>query len=257
MKRCPASVRRGGWAAVLWLALAIAAAACRGKEGGRPESAGTAGAEEELQAGPYVTAGGVLYRVSEGGREAVLALPGAGPAPDTLALDSVSTSALGAPRFRRLALAPDSGAVAWEVGGAGAWVGVAGRTRQSVWLLNHWTDALPDRLIWSPVGRYLVVRLRHRDGRVGVEVFDTPAGKRLLLPWERECEGIDACDVTAVKWVGGTLMDVEIRLGEDEPSVPFEVNVTELAPAPGPKEAKDERRVSAATSVEEARFPPG
>lgn len=258
MKRRRTLLRQDRWTPVLLLALTLMAiGGCRGKEQGRPASNGTAPAEEELEAGPYVTDGGVLYELSPEGRTALLALPGAGPAPDTLAFDSTSASALGAPKFRRLVLSPDSEAVAWEVGGAGSWVGVAGRLTRGVWLLNHWTGALPDTLIWSPVGRYLAVQLRHPDGRASVDVFDTSVRKRLALPWQRECEGIDACDVTEVRWVGGTLMDVEIRLGEDEPSVPFEVNVSELTPVSGPKEVSDERRISAATPVEEARSPSG
>ncbi len=35
----------------------------------------------------------------------------------------------------------------------------------------------------------------------------------------------DECDVASVKWLGGSLLNVEIRLGPAELPVPYEVNV--------------------------------
>lgn len=180
--------------------------------------------------GPYAFTQGILYRIEEGSEIPMVAVPGSGPARDTLPLEVSSAPALGPARFRRLAVSPDTEWVAWEVGGPGAWVGVVGPEERTTRVLGSWSKALPDTLLWAPAGGYLAVSLRHPDGRRSVEVFDVTAGKPLVLPWKGDCEGENRCDVTAARWVGGTLLDVEIRPGPDEPSVPFEINVSGLAP---------------------------
>lgn len=191
-----------------------------------------AGTEEptatRTRVGPYAFTQGILYRLEEEAEIPIVAVPGSGPARDTLPLELSSAPALGPARFRRLAVSPDTQWVAWEVGGPGAWVGVVGPEERTARVLGSWSKALPDTLLWAPAGGYLAVSLRHPDGRRGVDVFDVSVGKPLVLPWEKDCEGEDRCDVTAVRWVGGTLLDVEIRPGPDEPSVPFEINVSGL-----------------------------
>ncbi len=79
--------------------------------------------------------------------------------------------------------------------------------------------------MWAPASRYLAVWLTHLDGRRSLSVVDAEEGERLELPWELECETVGECDVVEVEWLGGTLLDVRIRLGPAEFSVPFEVNV--------------------------------
>ncbi len=99
-------------------------------------------------------------------------------------------------------------------------------------MLARWTQALPDTVLWAPSGRYVAVWLRHAGRRHSVEVFDADMGRRLTMPWERECARSQQCDVQRAAWVGGTLLDVDIRLGPGEQALPFEVNVSSAAGEP-------------------------
>jgi hypothetical protein len=222
--------RRQGAATGKSIALTLAiAVGCGGDTSRDSEAPRYEQTIDGIAAGPYMAEAGVLYRGVDGRRTPVLALPGAGAAADTLSTDG--QGALGEPTFRRLVLSPDSQWVAWEVAGAGSWVGVAGPD-PAVRVLDRWAAALPDALIWAPTARYLAVRLKHPDGHSSLELFDVGRDGRLPLPWDDDCAGTGTCDVTRVRWLGGTLLNVEIRLGPDEPSVPFEVNAGELGSEP-------------------------
>jgi hypothetical protein len=61
-------------------------------------------------------------------------------------------------------------------------------------------------------------------------VFDAVSSARLEMPWDMDCIYEEDCDVERVVWLGGTLLNVGIRLGPAEESVPFEVNVAETSP---------------------------
>lgn len=226
-------------------AVGLAAIACEpngmpGDEDERPVSSRIDRAAARVDRAPFVVTRDVLFRIEDGRRDPVLALAGSGPARDTLRLGRDSAGgALGTPRFRRLIAAPDSSWLAWEVVGGGAWVGVIAPVEPHARTLGHWTDALPDTLLWSPAGRYLAVPLRSGAGTLALSVFDTERGEPLGLPWEAECAATRACDIADVRWVGGTLLDVEIRPGADESAVPYEVNVEDLAPATGSDDEED------------------
>jgi hypothetical protein len=58
-----------------------------------------------------------------------------------------------------------------------------------------------------------------------VWVYDAVEAARLEMPWETDCAYVEDCDVERVVWLGGTLLNVGIRLGPAEASVPYEVNV--------------------------------
>jgi hypothetical protein len=109
-------------------------------------------------------------------------------------------------------------------------VGVVGLGEPAVRVLGRWSGAVPNAVLWAPAGRYLAVWLGWAAGRRSLEVFDAVAGVRLEMPWEVECGYAEACDVAEAAWLGGTLLDVEIRLGPAELPVPFEVNVADVAP---------------------------
>lgn len=203
----------------------IFAVACESRESKTPpQQRGSAPTRIERR-GPFAVAGGVLYRAVDDSLKPVLALPGAGPAPDTAAECAPAIPKLGQQGFGTLILAPDSDAVAWVTGGPGACVGVDGLLPQRGGVLGRWTEAIPEEIVWAPAGRYLAVWLEHAHGRHSIDVFDTWTGERLEMPWREDCEGAEACDVKRVEWAGGTLLDVEIRLGPGEVPVPFEVNV--------------------------------
>lgn len=175
--------------------------------------------------------GGTLFRREGGSLVAVAVLPGAGgSAPDTLKECAAEIPELGEARFRRLSLGADTTSAAWATGGPGACVGVVGLGRPAARVLGHWSGAVLDRVLWAPAGRYLAVWLGWAGGRRSLEVFDTLGGARLEMPWEAECDFTEVCDVAEVAWLGGTLLDVEIRLGPAELPVPFEVNVAEVVP---------------------------
>lgn len=184
---------------------------------------------ELSEAGPFAAAAGVLYYREARQLHAIAALPGGGAAPDTLG-PCPALPGLGQSGFRRLVVSPDSDHVAWQSAGPGTCVGVASGAPRSVRILGRWSAALPDSLIWAPRGGYLAISLVHPDGRHGLSVFDTRVGTPLMMPWETECEDQAACDVSRVKWLGGTLLNVEIRRGPAELAVAYEVNVSTAVP---------------------------
>lgn len=222
--------RRIERALALVLASALAAAGCAGES--RPESEGAASSTSSdaaslkpLRSGQFTTRGGVLYRVEGDELLAVTALPGAGVAPDTLENCAAAIPRLAEDGFRRLVASPDAGRAAWQTSGPGACVGVADAASGAISVLGRWSTAVPDSLVWAPRGGYLAVLLMHPDGRHSVGVFDAETGAELAMPWEADCEGRADCDVSRVKWLGGSLLNVEIRQGPAELSVPYEVNV--------------------------------
>ncbi|MGD2216377.1 MAG: hypothetical protein PVJ64_06460 [Gemmatimonadales bacterium] len=183
------------------------------------------------QAGPYAIADGALYRREGGSFVTVAVLPGAAEsAPDTLEECAAEMPELGRARFEHLDLAPDTMWAAWSTSGPGACAGVVGLGEPAVRLLGRWLGAVPEKLLWAPTSRYLAVWLTSATGRRSLDVFDVVAGSRLEMPWEVECDYAEACDVAQAVWLGGTLLDVEIRLGPAELPVPFEVNVVDVAP---------------------------
>ncbi len=188
-------------------------------------------AAEIRPVGPYAVAGDALYRREDGTLVAVAVLPGAeAAAPDTLEECVAEIPDLGKAHFGRLDLAPDTAWAAWATTGPGACVGVLSPGEPGVRVLGRWLAAYPDTLLWAPAGHYLAIGLA-RAGRRDLEVYDAMAGRRLQMPWEFECGYEGDCDVTSATWLGGTLLNVEIRLGPAEPPVPFEVNVAAAAPA--------------------------
>ncbi len=104
-------------------------------------------------------------------------------------------------------------------------------------MLGRWSAAVPDALIWAPGGRHLAVLLVHPDARRSLAVFDVRTGALLSMPWEADCEGRVDCDVSRVEWLGGTLLNVEIRQGPAELSVPYEVNVSMAGSVPASEES--------------------
>ncbi len=212
----------------------LATALCAGCE--RAEREPPAEAEEPPavaleRAGPYAIAGGTLYRREGESLVAVAVLPDAGEsAPDTLEGCSAEIPELGKARFKHLDLAEDTAWAAWSSSAPGACVGVVGLGEPAVRVLGRWSGAVPNTTLWAPAGRYLAVWLGRAAGRRSLEVFDAIAGVRLEMPWEVECGYAEACDVAQAAWLGGTLLDVEIRLGPAELPVPFEVNVADVGP---------------------------
>ncbi len=176
--------------------------------------------------GPFAWGERALYRIgTDGGLEVLAVLPGDGSAPDTLVECALAIPQLRPVRFRELRLAPDPRWAAWSTTGPVSCVGVVAPGEPLVRVLGRWSAAVPDSLIWAPASRYLAVWLTHPDGRRSVAVVDAERRERLELPWELECEASGECDVVEVEWLGGSLLDVRIRLGPAEFSVPFEVNV--------------------------------
>lgn len=216
------------------LAFLVGAMAC-GTDGGEGwKSTGEAEVETPDRTGAYAISDGLLYRVEAESLVALVALPGSGPAADTATGCISEIPELGQNRFRRLTLSPDSGSVVWETDGPGVCVGVLAAASVDGKVLARWTQALPDTVLWAPSGRYVAVWLRHAGRRHSVEVFDADIGRRLTMPWEEECARSEQCDVQRAGWVGGTLLDVDIRLGPGEQALPFEVNVS--SPAGEPEE---------------------
>jgi len=204
----------------------LAACLCGCGEDGRSPAAKEEHPSGELvRDGPYAIRDGVLYRVQGESLKALAVLPGAGSAQDTLVDCVVLIPELGRSRFRRLHLSPDTLWAAWETAGPGACVGVVGPRQPPVSVIGRWSAALPDSVLWAPAGRYLAIWLAHPGGRRSLLVFDAGEGQRLEMPWELDCAYAEDCDVVRAAWLGGTLLDVEIRLGPAELSVPFEVNV--------------------------------
>lgn len=191
-----------------------------------PPATGSDGIERR---GPFAVAGGLLYRASDDSLIPLLALPGAGPAPDTASECEPAIPKLGKRGFGALILAPDSQITVWVTDGPGACVGVSGLEPGGGQVLGHWTEAVPEEIAWAPAGRYVVVWLEHARDRHSVAVYDALRGERMEMPWRGDCEESEACDVKSVSWAGGTLLDVEIRLGPGELPVPFEVNVAGAA----------------------------
>jgi hypothetical protein len=181
--------------------------------------------------GPYAVAGGTLYRREGESLVAVAMLPDAGEsALDTLEECAVEVPELGKARFKHLDLASDTSLAAWSTSGPGACVGVVSLGEPAVRVLGRWPGAVPNTVLWAPAGRFLAVWLAWAAGRRSLEVFDAVAGTRLEMPWEVECGYAEVCDVAQAEWLGGTLLDVEIRLGPAELPVAFEVNVADVAP---------------------------
>ncbi len=190
---------------------------------------------EPARVGAFALGQATLYRTRDDTLEALAVLPGGGAAPDTLEECAPAIPELRPVRFEALRLSPDPRWAAWSTTGPGSCVGVAGPGELPVRVLAHWPAATPDSLIWAPASRYLAVWLAHAGGRSSLSVFDVEKAERLEMPWELECEVSGDCDVVEVEWFGGTLLDVEIRLGPAESSVPFEVNVGSVRSAE-PKE---------------------
>ncbi len=213
-------------------ALAVAlCAGCEGEERELPALRDEQPAVALERAGPYAIAGGALYRSEGESLVAVAVLPGAGEsAADTLEECAAEIPELGKVRFQRLDLAADTAWAAWATSGPGTCAGVVGLGEPAVRVLGRWSGAMPDTVLWAPAGRYLAIWLGWAAGRRSLEVFDVLAAARLEMPWEVECGYAEACDVARAAWLGGTLLNVEIRLGPAELPVPFEVNVAAVVP---------------------------
>ncbi len=223
-------LRLGVIGALLASVAPLATWACR-SEGPQTQATGEEQAAEALvRAGAFAYAGARLYTIRDGVTKVLAALPGGGQAPDTLDECAPSIPNLGAARFRELVPSPDPNWTAWETAGAGACVGVAARAAGSVQMLGHWAGAVPDKVMWAPAGRFLAVWLTHPGQRRSLELFDAETAERLEMPWEAECGLSGGCDVSRASWVGGTLLNVDIRLGPAEQPVPFEVNVAAATP---------------------------
>lgn len=224
-----------------WLALGLCTLAtlgsvsCREREERTP-AAQVERANQELKwVGGFAIGAGTLYRGRDGAPEAVAVLPGAGVGSDTILECTMHAPELGEARFQLLQLAPDSGLAAWATSGPGTCVGTLAAQGPTTRVLGYWPAAATDSLLWAPVGRYLAVWLDHPGQRGSLWVFDTLRGVRLEMPWESECEYVGDCDVETAEWLGGSLLNVMIRLGPAEGSVPFEVNVAAAASL-GPEE---------------------
>ncbi len=218
--------------ALLVCGLLLGPAACRDEAhpGAGPPGEG-AQRPEPVRVGAFALGEAALYGVrKDGGLEVLAVLPGGGTAPDTLVECGLTIPKLRPVRFRELTLAPNTSWAAWSTAGPVSCVGVVGPGVPRVRVLGRWSAAIPDSLMWAPASRYLAVWLNQLDGRHSLAVVDAEHGERLELPWEPECETGGDCDVVEVEWLGGSLLDVRIRLGPAESSVPFEVNVGAGAP---------------------------
>ncbi len=211
-------------------AVAVAGlAACHEGEDRAPAAEVLPTKQELKWAGEYAMGGGTLYRRRGGVPEAVAVLPGAGVGADTIDECAVHAPELGEARFRLLQLAPDSVLAAWATTGPGTCVGTLSAQDTAVRVLGYWPAAATDSLLWAPAGSYLAVWLDHHGQRSSLGVYDAVRGVQLEMPWEAECEYVGDCDVEQVEWLGGSLLNVQIRLGPAERSVPFEVNVEAAA----------------------------
>ncbi len=209
--------------------MAMSLTTCREVEE-RPPAAEVRSEERELTwVGDFAMEPGALYRRRDGVTETVAVLPGAGVGGDTVLECTVHAPELGEARFRRLQQAPESGLAAWATTGPGTCVGTLSNRQPAVRVLGFWPAAVTDTLLWAPAGSYLAVWLDHHGQRASLWVFDALEGARLEMPWEAECEYVGDCDVVQAEWLGGSLLNVMIRLGPAERSVPFEVNVEEAA----------------------------
>jgi hypothetical protein len=220
---------RWGMLLVLGAVMAVGTSSCgRGEE--RPRATEVRKVGQELKwVGDFALGAGTLYRRGNGVPEAVAVLPGAGVGMDTVVECTVHTPELGEARFRLLQQAPDSGLAAWATMGPGTCVGTLSAGDPAVRVLGYWPAAATDRLLWAPAGSYLAVWLDHHGQRGSLCVFDAVNGVRLEMPWEAECEYVGDCDIEKAEWLGGSLLNVMIRLGPAERSVPFEVNVEAAA----------------------------
>jgi hypothetical protein len=223
--------RDDGWRLALMLGAlaAVGLVSCREGEERAPAAEVVPTNQELKWSGDYAMTTGALYRRRDGVPEAVAVLPGSGLGRDTIFECSAHAPELGETRFRLLQLAPDSGLAAWATTGPGTCVGTLLAREPYVIVLGYWPAATTDSLLWAPAGRYLGVWLDHHGQRASLCVYDADRGVRLEMPWEAECEYVGDCDVEQVEWLGGSLLDVMIRLGPAERSVPFEVNVEAAA----------------------------
>ncbi len=208
---------------------ALGTMGCREAERREPQVDEPPAKEVTARAGPYAMGPGTLYRTRHGEPEAVGALPGIGVATDTLVECGARVPELGQARFSRLRPSPDAGRAAWATTGLGTCVGVIGPAEPPVHVLGYWSSAATDSLLWAPAGAYLAVWLVHHGQRRSLWLYDALQGVRLEMPWEFDCKYVGDCDVERVDWLGGSLLNVEIRLGPAEGSVPFEVNVEATA----------------------------
>jgi len=210
-------------------AMAVSLTSCREVEE-RPPAAEVGSEPQELTwVGDFALGSDALYRRRGGVAETIAVLPGAGVGGDTIVECAVHAPELGKARFRRLQQSPESGLAAWATAGPGTCVGTLSNREPAVRVLGYWPAAATDTLLWAPAGGYLAVWLDHHGQRGSLWVFDALEGVRLEMPWEAECEYVGDCDVEKAEWLGGSLLNVMIRLGPAERSVPFEVNVEEAA----------------------------
>ena len=207
----------------------VGLASCREAEERAPAAELLPTEQELTWAGEYAMGTGTLYRQRQGVPVAVAVLPGAGVALDTITECAVHAPELGKARFRFLQPAPDSGLAAWATTGPGTCVGTLSAQEPAVRVLGYWPAAATESLLWAPAGGYLAVWLDHHGQRSSLSVYDAEQGMRLEMPWEAECEYTGDCDVEQAEWLGGSLLNVKIRLGPAERSVPFEVNVESAA----------------------------
>lgn len=215
---------------VVGILAAAALGACTGDEGGAADSRHVVAAPDPTRVGPYAIGEGTLYSVRGEELVPLAVLPGRGVAADTLEECTGAIPELGSARFGALTLSPDPAWAAWETMGPGACIGVVGPTDPPVRVLGVWSAAIPDSLLWAPAGRFLAVWWIHPAQRRSLWVFDAISSTRLEMPWDMDCTYEEDCDVERVVWLGGTLLNVGIRLGPAEESVPFEVNVAETPP---------------------------
>jgi hypothetical protein len=209
--------------------LSLGVIGCREDERRQPVADELPAEQVTARVGPYAIGSGTLYRTHEGAAEAVGALPGIGVAADTLVECGGKLPELGPARFSRLRLSPDTARAAWATSGPGTCVGVIGPAEPPVHVLGYWPAAATDSLLWAPAGVYLAVWLVHHGQRRSLWLYDALQGEKLEMPWELDCKYVGDCDVERVDWLGGSLLNVEIRLGPAEGSVPFEVNVEATA----------------------------
>ena len=209
--------------------ITLSLTSCREVEERAPAAEVRSEEDELTWVGDFAMAPDALYRRRDGVTETIAVLPGAGVGRDTVLECTVHAPELGEARFRRLQHAPESGLAAWATTGPGTCVGTLSNREPAVRVLGFWPAAATDTLLWSPAGGYLAVWLDYRGQRGSLWVFEALEGVRLEMPWEAECEYVGDCDVEQVEWFGGSLLNVMIRLGPAERSVPFEVNVEDAA----------------------------
>lgn len=209
---------------------------CSKDDGGAGAAARAGASAVPDTAATFFVRGGVLYGRSARGPVALVAVFGEGPARDTLPLawpPDVRPEAgfLVGDRIAGFVPSPDSLAVVFWTSGVHSLVGATRVDASGVQVLDFLLESMPVTGLWAPVPHYVALLAVTPTGDRDVRVYELRTGDRLALPWEAECEALGPCSAVGVHWEGGSLLAVDLRVGEGEIAVPYEVDVGALVAA--------------------------